>query len=64
MSESDLDAMIERMAREEQDDLDRAHGQHLLDVTDYARRSQHQEDPLLKAIEEAHRAKVEEDNRR
>jgi hypothetical protein len=55
------DAMIERMAREEQDDLDRAHGQHLLDVTDYARRSQHQEDPLLKALDEAHQAKAEDD---
>jgi hypothetical protein len=58
---SDLDAMIERMAREEQDDVDRDHGQHILDVTDYARRSQHQEDPLLKALDEAHQAKAEDD---
>lgn len=26
------DAMIERTAREEQDELDRTHGQHILDV--------------------------------
>ena len=66
MSEYDaIDAMIERAAREEQDDLDRAHGQHILNVTDYARRSQRQgsaDDPLVQVLRQAHQAKVEEDN--
>jgi hypothetical protein len=62
---SDIDAMIERIAREEQDDLDCKQGQHILDVTDYARRSQRQgnaEDPLVQVLRQAHQAKVEEDN--
>jgi hypothetical protein len=59
MSESDLDAMIERMAREEQDDLDRAHGQHILDVTDYAK--EREQDPLVQILRQAHQAKVEAD---
>ena len=32
MSESDIDAMIERMAREEQEEIARAQGQLILDV--------------------------------
>ena len=32
MSEGDVDAMIERMAREEQDDLEREHGRQILDL--------------------------------
>ena len=58
---SDVDAMIERMAREEQDDLDRAHGQHILNVTDYARRSQRLEDPLVQILRQARQAKAEDD---
>ena len=58
MSEGDVDAMIERMAREEQDDLDRAHGQHILDVTDYAK--EREQDPLVQILRQAHRAKAEE----
>jgi hypothetical protein len=56
---SDVDAMIERMAREEQDDLDRAHGQHILNVTDYAK--EREQDPLVQILRQAHQAKAEDD---
>lgn len=61
---SDVDAMIERMTTEEQDDLDRAGGQFILDAVaaSEARRQGSTDDPLLKAIEEAHRARAQEDN--
>jgi hypothetical protein len=58
MSERDLDAMPERTAREEQDDLDRAHGQHILDVTDYAK--EREQDPLVQILRQAHQAKAED----
>jgi hypothetical protein len=58
MSESDVDAMVERMAREERDDLDRAHGQYLLDVM--AATKERQDDPLLVVLRQAHQAKAEE----
>ena len=59
MSEYDaLDAMVERMAREEQDDIDRQHGQFILDVT--AARNNQSVDTLLEAINHAHRAKASE----
>ena len=57
MSEYDaLDAMVERMAREEQDDLDRTHGQFILDVA--TGKPQQEEDPLLSALNEAWRAEL------
>ena len=60
MSEYDaIDAMIERAAREEQEEMDRSHGQHILDVTDYSK--ERQEDPLLEAMNRAHQAKAEAD---
>jgi hypothetical protein len=55
MSEGDVDAMIER---QEQDDLDRAHGQHILDVTDYAK--EREQDPLVQILRQAHQAKASE----
>jgi hypothetical protein len=54
-----LDAMVERMAREEQDDLDQQHGQHILDVM--AAKTNQGVDPLLEAINRAHQAKAEAD---
>lgn len=60
MSEDAIDAMIERAAREEQDELDRSHGQHILDITADAR-ERRREDPLLEAIRRAHKAKAEAD---
>jgi hypothetical protein len=48
----------ERMAREEQDELDRVHGQHILDVTDYAK--ERKQDPLAQVLRQAHQAKAEE----
>ena len=60
MNEYDaLDAMVERMAREEQEDLDRAHGQQILDMM--AARNNQGVHPLLEAINRAHQAKAEAD---
>ena len=57
MSEYDaIDAMIERMAREEQDDINRKHGQFLLDVADARERG---EDPLLEVLRRAHQEQAE-----
>ena len=53
--------MVERMAREEQDDLDRQHGQFILDVM--AAKTNQGADPLLEAINRAHQAKAEADKR-
>ena len=50
--------MIERAAREEQEEIGRAHGQHILEVIDYAK--ERQEDPLLEVLNRAHQAKAEE----
>jgi hypothetical protein len=61
MSEGDIDAMLERMAREEQDDLDRAHGQHILDATAARMRQGSAEDPALEVLRRAHQAKAEAD---
>lgn len=61
MSERDLDEVIYQPL---EDDTDRAHGQHILDAVaaSEARRQGSAEDPLLKALDKAHRAKAEEDN--
>ena len=62
MSEYDaIDAMVERMAREEQDDLDRTHGEFILAAMDDARERREQgTDPLLEVLHKAHQAKAEE----
>ena len=54
----ELDAMIERAAREEQDELDRVHGQSILDAVAAKERG---EDPLLEVLRQAHQAKAEAD---
>jgi len=59
MTEDAIDRMIERAAREEQEALERAHGQHILDMQADAR-ERRREDPLLEAILRAHQAKAEE----
>jgi hypothetical protein len=57
-----IDAMIDRMAREEQDDIDRNQGQFLLDVmAAEEHRKQAGEHPILEAMNRAHQAKVEAD---
>jgi hypothetical protein len=63
MSESDVDAMVERMAREERDDLGRAHGEAILDAVaaSEARRRGSADDPLVQVLRQAHQAKVEGD---
>jgi hypothetical protein len=58
MSDRDLDAMVERMAREEQDDLDRGRGEHILAMINggaEAKEAQHR--GLLDAIGRAQLAK-------
>jgi hypothetical protein len=57
-----LDAMVERMAREEQDDIERKHGEHILAATKDARQRQGSAgDPLLEVLRQAHQAKAEAD---
>jgi hypothetical protein len=46
--------MSERIAREEQDDLDRQHGQHLLDIADARMQQGSAEDPALELLRRAH----------
>jgi hypothetical protein len=58
MTEDAIDRMIERAAREEQEEIDRSHGQHILDVTDYSK--ERQEDPVLEALRQAQQAKASE----
>ena len=61
MSESDVDRLLYEML---EGDTDRQHGEHILDAVaaSEARRQGSGGDPLLKAIEEAHRARAQEDN--
>ena len=63
MSEYDaIDAMASRLAREEQDDIDRAAGQFILDAAADARERQGRAgDALLEALQRAHQAQVEAD---
>jgi hypothetical protein len=63
MTEDAIDAMIERTAREEQEELDRAHGQHILDATAARLRQGSAEDLLLEVLSRAHKAKAEADER-
>ena len=56
-----LDAMIERIAREEQDDLDRAHGQHILDLTSAKGQQDNAEDLILEILRQAHQAQAQDD---
>ena len=62
MNEYDaIDAMIERAAREEQEEIDRKHGQFLLDVADARMRQGSDEHPALEVLRRAHEAKAEAD---
>jgi len=62
MSEGDaIDRMVERMAREEQDDIDRQAGQRILDImADASKRREQGEDPLFETLRQAHQAKASE----
>ena len=61
MSEGDaVDAMTERGAREEQEKLDREHGQQILDLAAAHRTAT---DPLIETLQRAHQAKAEADER-
>jgi hypothetical protein len=53
-----IDAMIERAAREEQEELERAHGQSILDAVAAKER---REDPLLEVLSRSYQAKAEAD---
>jgi len=62
MNEGDaIDAMIERMAREEQDDIDRKQGQFILDVVAAEDRRKQAGNSFIEAINRAHQAKTEAD---
>lgn len=62
MSEYDaIDAMIERAAREEQEELDRAHGQQILDIAAARMQQGSGDEPLVEALSRAWRAKAEAD---
>jgi hypothetical protein len=56
-----IDAMIERAAREEQDELDRSHGQHLLDIAAARMQQGSAEEPALVVLRQAHQAKADEE---
>jgi len=60
MTDDAIDAMSERAAREEQEELDRQHGQFLLDVMDARMRQESGEDSALEVLRRAHQAKAEE----
>jgi hypothetical protein len=53
--------MIERAAREEQQEIDRAHGEHLLHVTDYSKERQRSSNPLIEILNRAYEAKADEE---
>ena len=62
MNEYDaIDAMIERAAREEQEEIDRQHGKFLLDVMDARMQQGSGEHPALEVLRQAHQAKAEAD---
>ena len=52
-----IDAMVERMAREEQDDVDRRHGQQILDMA--ASGNQERDKELFEMFNEAWRSEAE-----
>jgi hypothetical protein len=54
-----IDAMIERAAREEQEELDRQHGQFLLDVADARMQQSSAEDAALELLRRAHQEQAE-----
>ena len=60
MTDDAIDRYIERVAREEEDDIDRQHGQFILDVTAARMQQGGGEDALLEAINRAHQAKASE----
>jgi len=51
---------LKRAAREEQEKVDREHGQHILDITAARLRQESAEDPLLEVLNRAHKAKSEQ----
>ena len=56
------DAMTQRAAREEQDDLDRTHGEFILAAVDDAKERQGRgDDPLLEVLRKAHQAEGDEE---
>ena len=60
MSEYDaIDRYVAKLAREEQEDLDRKHGEQILDIL-HARNSQGAE-PFLEALNQAHQAKADKE---
>jgi len=58
MTDDAIDRYLERLAREEQADLNRKHGEQILEIAAAKERG---EDPLLEALNRAHQAKAEAD---
>ena len=57
----DIDRYLERIAREEEDDINREHGEFILDIMADAReRRERGGDPLFELLGKAHQAKAEE----
>jgi len=54
-----IDRYVAKLAREEQEDINRKQGQQLLDLMT----ARGDKDPFIELLNRAHRAKVEEDNR-
>jgi hypothetical protein len=57
----DLDAMIERVAREEQDDADRRHGQHILDAVEASAKAAEKPHPIVEAIALAYQERADKE---
>ena len=53
--------MSERTAREEQDDVDRKHGQFLLDVAAARMRQGSEEHPALEVLRQAHQEQTDKE---
>ena len=61
MTDDAIDATGERAAREEQEELNRSHGQFLLDVADARMQQGSEEHPALEVLRRAHQEQAEAD---
>lgn len=59
----DLDAMFEIITQQERADIDRQHGEHILNLAaaSLAPKKGSQRDPLLELVEKAHRSRLGDD---
>ena len=59
MTDDAIDAKSERAAREKQEELDRQHGQFLLDVAAARMRQESEEHPALEVLRRAHQEQAD-----